>query len=290
MTKQVKWKKQEADTDTQSCDKGECYTWSSWSKWSECTVVCGGGSRNRSRSCPVDGACPEYLHFSTCSTRIKPWILGLNDLTDICNMIPCPDWGEWSLWSDCTVSCGGGERSRTRACPIPNGCSPGEEYEFDPQHCNPNVCPTWSDWSEWSKCSRSCGQGNRQRTRKCTPVADGCLGSGDNVEPCFLTACTLSTEWSQWSPCTQTCGGGMRTRSRVKCPSGPPKCPIEQNTSRCNEQACPLWSDWSQWGTCSKTCGGGQRLRSRTCPVVNGCLGQNSEIDPVPCNNFGCKH
>lgn len=258
--------------DKKDCQMGECYTWSSWSKWSECTVICGGGSRNRSRACPAEGLCP-----------------GLNDISDICNMIPCPDWGDWSPWSDCTQSCGGGQRSRTRACPLPNACSPGEEYEFDPQPCSPEECPSWSEWAAWGKCSRTCGPGNRQRTRKCTPVIDGCLGSGEQIEPCITQTCTLSTEWSRWSPCTTTCGGGMRTRSRVKCPSGPPACPIEQNTSKCSEQACPNWTDWGGWGACSKSCGGGQRLRARTCPVTHGCLGQNSEIDPRPCNDFGCR-
>lgn len=43
------------DIDSQTCNLAECYTWSSWSKWSECTVVCGGGSRNRTRTCPLEG-------------------------------------------------------------------------------------------------------------------------------------------------------------------------------------------------------------------------------------------
>jgi len=41
--------------ESKDCQAGECYTWSSWSKWSECTVLCGGGSRNRSRGCPMEG-------------------------------------------------------------------------------------------------------------------------------------------------------------------------------------------------------------------------------------------
>ena len=28
-------------------------------------------------------------------------------------------WGEWSSWSDCSVSCGIGERSATRSCDNP---------------------------------------------------------------------------------------------------------------------------------------------------------------------------
>lgn len=211
-----------------------------------------------------------------------------------------------SPWSDCTVTCGSGQRSRTRSCPIPKACTPGSEYENDPQPCSPNACPSWSEWTAWSTCSKTCGQGNRQRKRTCSPVPDGCLGSGENVEPCFDKPCTLSTNWSEWSPvrisrlplprpyhfclfqCTATCGGGTQTRSRVTCPAGPPTCPIEEGTQPCNSQACPQWSAWGPWGACSKSCGSGQRVRSRTCPVVNGCVGSGTDIDPTPCNSFGC--
>lgn len=34
----------------------------------------------------------------------------------ICNNIDCPTWMRWEEFSSCTVSCGGGVRTRTRYC------------------------------------------------------------------------------------------------------------------------------------------------------------------------------
>ena len=53
---------------------------------------------------------------------------------------------DWTGWSDCSTSCGGGERLRTRKCtePVPkyggNNCAslgPGQLTE----KCNTNACP-----------------------------------------------------------------------------------------------------------------------------------------------------
>ena len=33
-----------------------------------------------------------------------------------------PAYGEWSVWEDCTVECGGGEQKRTRTCTMGEKC------------------------------------------------------------------------------------------------------------------------------------------------------------------------
>lgn len=53
----------------------------------------------------------------------------------------------------------------------------------------------WSEWTEWSKCSKTCGEGEKQRTRQCnnpTPndLGKQCEGNANdamtcNQEPCF---------------------------------------------------------------------------------------------------------
>ena len=52
-------------------------------------------------------------------------------------------WGEWEAWSDCTVTCGGGTKDRTRECMGPE--HGGKECEGDTSEqstCNEQVtCP-----------------------------------------------------------------------------------------------------------------------------------------------------
>lgn len=53
-------------------------------------------------------------------------------------------WAEWNEWSECTVSCGKGYKSRNRSCSDPppqsgGGVCHGNETETD--YCNTNNCP-----------------------------------------------------------------------------------------------------------------------------------------------------
>ena len=69
--------------------------------------------------------------------------LGEPELTEECNTEICPMWTDWSPWSQCSTSCGGGRRQRGRECAAPtfrNGryfCEGGEDYEEEA--CNENV-------------------------------------------------------------------------------------------------------------------------------------------------------
>ena len=91
-------------------------------------------------------------------------------------------------------------------------------------------------WSKWSACSATCGQGTKQRQRKCIGRGN-CAGLGplEEKRDCpDLPSCqgTLG-EWSQWSGCSATCydegeeveGGRPKvepTRSRTReCLGGP---------------------------------------------------------------------
>ena len=54
-------------------------------------------------------------------------------------------WGSWTTWSSCSVTCGGGQRSRQRSCnnPAPSGggsdCSGSSSQQED---CNSVNCPS----------------------------------------------------------------------------------------------------------------------------------------------------
>lgn len=54
-------------------------------------------------------------------------------------------WGAWGLWGTCSVTCGGGQRSRTRICDNPTPANGGKNCpgsSGDYGDCNTDACPT----------------------------------------------------------------------------------------------------------------------------------------------------
>lgn len=90
----------------QDCNVQPCPVkgaWSCWSSWSQCSVGCGGGHYQRTRSCnspsPANGG-------DIC--------IGLHTEEALCNTHTCDGgWMAWSLWSTCDDS---GLQMRSRVC------------------------------------------------------------------------------------------------------------------------------------------------------------------------------
>jgi len=110
--------------------------------------------------------------------------------------------GEWSPYTPCTHTCGGGLKKRTRVViqtPKYGGlrCS----HLMQTLTCGTNPCPTASpcqvtEWSDFSVCSVSCGGGKQTRTRTVVkleaPGGVGCpLLSEDRI--CNTHGCNPAT-------------------------------------------------------------------------------------------------
>ncbi|XP_066048296.1 hemicentin-1 [Chamaea fasciata] len=223
-------------------------------------------------------------------------------------------FSSWLEWRACSVTCGQGVQERVRQCdsPVPaNGGRGCQGPHRDLRSCHRQPCPvdgSWSEWGLWEECSRSCGQGNRTRSRTCSnpPAQHGgkpCEGSALESVMCNLRPCPVAGEWSPWGPwgpCSTTCGKGSQTRLRL-CTSpapahGGPRCHgPDTQLQLCFRRRCPVdgkWSPWSSWSACSVSCGGGSRQRTRHCsdpvPQFGGHKCEGSDIQTDFCNSDPC--
>ncbi|KAM3620522.1 uncharacterized protein V6R79_024924 [Siganus canaliculatus] len=271
---------------------------SEWADWGPCTVSCGVGFQSRFRQCnnprPANGG--QHCAGQDAETRS-------------CQGKPCPvdgSWSAWSVWEECSQSCGQGNRTRTRTCSSPPAQHGGRLCEgraVEVTMCSIRPCPVagnWGSWLPWSPCSETCGRGLQSRVRLCNnppPAFKGpqCEGSDAQTQVCKDRPCPVDGKWSSWvswGSCSVSCGGGTRQRTRL-CSSPAPQHGGQQcegndvHIDFCNSAPCPVagsWGPWTNWGGCSRTCNGGQMRRYRTCdnprPANGGraCAGTDTQI------------
>lgn len=110
-------------------------------------------------------------------------------------------WSDFGAWSECSVTCGGGIKERTRSCTNPAPEHGGLYCVGDSKEeetCNTQACKVnggFTEWSEYSACSKTCGKDAvKTRTRTCTnpPPSGGGKGCGKRTEQkvkCKLPKC-----------------------------------------------------------------------------------------------------
>ena len=207
------------------CERKTAATWANWEEWSKCDESCGGGKKIRTRKCASSEK--KSNHQKQCFGHDKE---RYTKQSCSCNVGGCPEdmkFKAWGAWSACTVSCGGGFKTRTRSCSpalnggeeCPNRVDNKELYEKTEQ-CTSADCEIFeaSLWSVWSGCSVTCGKGVKSRERTCksamtfeTVVNHHC--SNDETwfkqnTDCLLTECPVDggwTPWGIWGLCSQAC-------------------------------------------------------------------------------------
>jgi hypothetical protein len=108
-------------------------SYKTWTGWTSCSKTCGSGTRNRKRtkSGPYHGgrncAWTKNLISESCNTNLCP--------------VPCY-WTTWSGWATCSLTCGSGQKTRTRMKdgPYHNG-NPCTGDTIDTLNCNEFSCP-----------------------------------------------------------------------------------------------------------------------------------------------------
>lgn len=210
---------------------------------------------------------------------------------------------EWSYWSDCSKTCEGGQKTRTRTVEQEakfGGKTCGDSAEGlqlkevaacnDDLTCVEPVDCAVEEWGSWDVCSKTCGGGQQYRERGVAAYPKH-AGAGAKlcenlslreVRACAEEECKSPIDcawgyWSDWSPCSATCGGGQKSRFRkvdVSPKYGGALChPLSKHeVEACNMEECgpnggcidAKWTEWSKWSACTATCGKGYKYRVRT--------------------------
>ena len=239
------------DTNKQDCKLSE------WENKGKCSKPCGGGTIQVTR---------RVLSYGKNGGKICPKNL---EETIPCNTQPCPvDCKTRIEWSKCSKKCGGGRQTGKEV--VANEASHGgkvcgsyyagglrtriestRKRNIEGRDCNTHHCPIdceVSGWGRWGSCSKTCGGGERERTRTVTtkPEHDGkqCPTLSE-TQDCNTHKCPIDCKvsgWSSWSSCSKTCGGGERERTRTvttKPEHDGKQCPALSQTRVCNTHTCP---------------------------------------------------
>ena len=203
-----------------------------YSEWSECSAVCGTGTRQRKPICKVDNANAT----SMCQDSKK------DVLSEPCNTQKCGEWRP-GKWGPCSRTCGHGIRKRCYSgvllflisklrifnCFVKTEANIWAQVASDVanKHCTRNApneggtcykgpCPAVWKYGKWSECSTSCGTGKRTKMGICTKNGKRTIGCDKSEriieENCNTHACPVWEVIGDWSKCTAGCGRGTKKR------------------------------------------------------------------------------
>nr|DBA17432.1 TPA: hypothetical protein GDO54_002882 [Pyxicephalus adspersus] len=251
-----------SDDDASTCMMSE------WIMWSPCSISCGMGMRSRERyvkqfpedgsmckvpteeteKCIVNEECADGSMCKAETSEVEKCMM------PECHTIPCV-LSPWSEWSECSVTCGKGTRTRQRMLKSPAELGDCNEELKQVEKCMLPECPIHcelTEWSHWSECNKSCGKGHMIRTRMITSEPQ----FGGNLCPE-----TVQRKKCRIRKCQKNPGGEKRRLKDAR---------EKRRSERTNEDGdgeqypvCKM-KPWTEWTECSKLCGGGIQERFMT--------------------------
>eukprot|EP00929_Paragymnodinium_shiwhaense_P044464 TRINITY_DN2280_c0_g1_i14.p1 TRINITY_DN2280_c0_g1~~TRINITY_DN2280_c0_g1_i14.p1 ORF type:complete len:884 (-),score=111.02 TRINITY_DN2280_c0_g1_i14:154-2805(-) len=187
--------------------------------------------------------------------------------------------GDWTQWSACSVTCGGGKKFRNYT--IKTWSQGGGEYckKFGETTCTCNIeCPVdcAGEWAQWEACSHSCGEGVKRRrfvAVQDTPRSGGQPCPVPQQRQCNDADCEVDCDgyWGEWGACSTTCQQGSEKGHRMATfhmtrhrENGGKECPPPYTrTEECNAATKCMSCDgeWGEWTPCTASCGQGSQMR-----------------------------
>ncbi len=303
------------------------YLYVSVTDWGDCIfesrlATCGNGMEHRSSICAASISVTQPVDRSFCTLASKQF----PDVDRSCN-VRCQRncaQSEWSGWSSCSATCGGGFRTRTRTVveePETGGrpCGPAEETDT----CSNEPCPFVEVTpGPFGVCvpqnsTSMCGAGMRMRDMLCfinrqprefSECVDlGGVATFPLVESCVLECpgeC-VAGEWGEWCPCPTNCppSSCMQQRQRaILRRSADGSCSKDDSQLQLCDPTPQLYQYRSTpWGDCilapptlqgddvptpGHYCGAGVHSRINTCiNTTSGSAGEN--VSAIFCEGAG---
>ncbi|KAI4580871.1 hypothetical protein MJG53_010413 [Ovis ammon polii x Ovis aries] len=202
-------------TVNEECSPSSCLT-TEWGEWDECSATCGMGMKKRHRMVKMSPADGSMCKAETSQAE--------KCMMPECHTIPCL-LSLWSEWSDCSVTCGKGMRTRQRM--LKSLAELGD--------CNEEL-------EQVEKCMLPECQACVEMFKEQLSIQT-LFQTRDTLMPiCVLPAidCEL-TEWSQWSECNKSCGKGHMIRTRMiqmEPQFGGAPCPETVQRKKCRIRKC----------------------------------------------------
>ncbi|KAI4478942.1 hypothetical protein M0804_011404 [Polistes exclamans] len=231
-----------------------------------CSKECGGGVQTSTWKCVRESTEAIVVHDKRCRYIEKP----TTSLVIRCNEHPCPARWRAENWSECSVTCGVGKRTRKLECIQ-------ELNSRMTMRVAPGACTKPPDLKTEELCSRpACPIMNTPELRHMQPLSVSVSSSTGKT----YSQSTQRWNVGAWGSCSTSCGKGFKERT-VTCITSGESCPLSSKpTSReeCNNAPCLvnnenesnserrspwLHSTWSP--TCSTECGIGIESRRVAC-------------------------